>query len=161
MVKHTSVLKMLPDRFSRARIIPGTRSFHQFIPLFRGEIATKRVSEDIDYSLKFEFEQVQQVLLFMVSIDQFVLCTCGSHKRVGMAWEVNTTHNNIEMKFMHLICPSKSYTWSRRDDICWVPKTNILFQLKTPSWLQEQGDSTIYIMTIKNISKIYQFNKFL
>ena len=39
------------------------------------KIALKRVSNDISYSLKFEFEQVQQVLsLSMVSIGQFVLC---------------------------------------------------------------------------------------
>ena len=49
------VREMLSDCFSRAKTIPGTRSFHQFIPLSRGEIATKKVSEDIDYSLKFEF----------------------------------------------------------------------------------------------------------
>ena len=55
MVKHISVFT--------------TRSFHQLIALSRGEIATKWVSENIDYSMKFEFEQVQQVLRgLMVSI---------------------------------------------------------------------------------------------
>ena len=89
MVKHTSVLKMLSDRFSTAKTIPGTRLFNQFIPLSRGGgggIAAKRVSEDIDYSVKFEFEQVQQVLsLLTVSIGQFVLCSYEGHKFVGMA----------------------------------------------------------------------------
>ena len=85
-----SVQEMLSDRFSRAKTIPGTRSFHQFIPLSRGEI---RVSEDIDYSLKFEFEQVQQDLsLSMVSVGQFVLCTYDGHKWVGMGCEVDTAH---------------------------------------------------------------------
>ena len=85
-----SVQEMLSDRFSRAKTIPGTRSFHQFIPLSRGEI---RVSEDIDYSLKFEFEQVQQVLsLSMVSVGQFVSCTYDGHKWVGMGCEVDTAH---------------------------------------------------------------------
>ena len=87
MVKHTSVLKMLSDRFSTAKTIPGTRLFNQFVPLSRGgEIAAKRVSEDIDYLVKFEFEQVQQVLsLLTVSIGQFVLCSYEGHKFVGMA----------------------------------------------------------------------------
>ena len=86
MVKHTSVLKMLSDCFSRAKTIPGIRLFNEFIPLSRGEIATKRVSEDTDYSVKFEFEQVQQVLsLLTVSIGQFVLCSYEGHKFVGMA----------------------------------------------------------------------------
>ena len=50
------VREMLLNHFSRAKTIPGTRSFDEFIPLSRGEIATKRVSEDNDYSLEFEFE---------------------------------------------------------------------------------------------------------
>ena len=92
MVKHTLVLKMLSDRSSRAKIISDTRP--------RGGGGTKRVSEHIDYLVKFEFEQVQQVLsLLMVSIGRLVLCTCDGHN----------------------------------DDICWVPVTNILFLLKTPS----------------------------
>ena len=73
--KETMVQEMLSDCF-RAKTIPETRSFYQFTPLSRGEMATKRVSEDIDYSLKFEFEQVQQVLsLPVVNIGLFVLCT--------------------------------------------------------------------------------------
>ena len=125
---------MLSDLFSRAKTIPGTGSFHQFIPLSRGEITTKCVSEDIDYSLKFEFEQIQQGLsLSMVSIGQFVLCTYDGHKWLGVASEVDTTHKDIEIKFMHPPCPSRSYTWLRRDDICWVPIANILCLLKTPS----------------------------
>ena len=99
------VREMLSDCFSRAKTIPGTRSFHQFIPLSRGEIATKRVSQDIE----FEFEQVQQVLsLSMVSIGQFVLCTYDGHKWVGMVCEVDAAHKDIEIQFMHPPCPSRS-----------------------------------------------------
>ena len=135
-----SVWEMLSECFSRAKTIPGTRSFHQFIPLSRGEIATKSVSEDIDYLLKFEFEQVQQVLsLSMVNTSQFVLCTYDSHKWVGMACEVDTAHKDIEIQFMHPPCPSRSYIWQRRDDICWVPITNILCLLKTLSLTKATG----------------------
>ena len=114
-----------------------------FINLYHfqgGEIATKRVSEDVDYSLKFEFEQVQQILsLSMVNIGQFVLCTYDGHKWVGMACEVNAEHKGFEIKFMHPPCPSRSYTSPRRDDICWVPITNILLLLKTPSLTTSTG----------------------
>ena len=120
MVKHPSVLKMLSDRFSRAKVIPGTRLFNQFIPLSRGEIATKRVSEDIDCSVKFECEQVQKVLILLtVTTGQFVLCSYEGHKLFGMACEMNTAHKeDIEITFMHPLCPSRSYTWLRRDNIC-------------------------------------------
>ena len=44
----------------------------------------------------------------------------------------DTAYEDIEIKFMHPFCPSRFYTWPRRD-ICWVPTTNILFLLKTQS----------------------------
>ena len=69
----------------------------------------------------------------MVSIGQFALSTCDGHKWVDIACEVNTAHKDIEIKFMRPLCPSRSYTWPRWDDICWVPTTNILFLLKAPS----------------------------
>ena len=146
MVKHTSVLKMLSDRFSRVKTIPSAGLFNQFIPFSRGEIAPKRISEDIDQSMKFKFEQVQQVLsLLMVSISQFVLCSYESHKLFGMACEVNTAHKDIEIKFMHPLCPSRFYTWLRRDGIYWLPTTNIFFLPKTQSMTTGIGrQSKIY-----------------
>ena len=100
--------------------------------------------------LKFEFVQVQQVLsLLRTSIGQFVLCSYEGHKLLGMACEVNTTHKDIEIKFMHPLCPSRSFTWLRRDDICLLPITNIFFLLETQSMTTGIGrDSTIYTMTI-------------
>ena len=129
-----SVREMLSERFSRAKTIPGTRSFHQFIPPSSRGIARKRISENIDYSLKFESEQVQQVLsLSMVSIGRFMLCTYDGHKWVGIASQVGTAHKDIEIKFLHPPCPTTSYTWPRREDIYWVPITNTLCLLQTSS----------------------------
>ena len=91
---------MLSDPVSRTKTIPGTRSFHQLNATFKGGIGTKRASEYTDYSVKFDFEQVQQVLsLLMLSIGWFVLCTCDGHKWVAMACKVNTAHKDIEIKF--------------------------------------------------------------
>ena len=75
----------------------------------------------------------------MVSIGQFVLCTYDGHKWLGMACEVDAAHKDIEIQFMHPSCPSRSYTWPRCDDICWVPITNILCLLKTPSLTTATG----------------------
>ena len=51
----------------------------------------------------------------------------------------DTAYKYIEIKFMHPPCPSRFYTWTRRDEICWVPITNILFLLKTPSLITGIG----------------------
>ena len=67
----------------------------------------------------------------MVSIGQFVLYTHDGDKWVDMTWEVNTAHKKIEIKFMHPLCPSRSYTWPKHDGIYWVPITNIFFTENT------------------------------
>ena len=168
MVKHPSVLKMLSDRFSRAKVIPGTRLFNQFIPLSMGEIATKRVSEDIDCSVKFECEQVQKVLILLtVTTGQFVLCSYEGHKLFGMACEVNTAHKDIEIKFMHPLCPNRSYCWLRCD-VCWLLITNTFFLLKTQSLTTGIGrqyylhndnqkyiqDAALYMMSINTVTNL-------
>ena len=68
-----------------------------------------------------------------MSIVQFVLCFYEGHKLFGMACELNTAHKDIEIKFMHPLCPSGSYTWLRHGDICSLPITNIFFLQKTQS----------------------------
>ena len=51
----------------------------------------------------------------------------------------DAAHKDIEIKFMHSLCPNRFYTWPRCDDICWVPITNILCLLKTPSLTTATG----------------------
>ena len=133
-----------------------------------GEIATKRVFEDTDYSVKFEFEQVQQVLsLLTVGIGLFVLCSYEGHKLFGMACEVNTAHKDIEIKFMHPLCPNRSYCWLRCD-VCWLLITNIFFSLKTQSLTTGIGrqyylhndnqkyiqDAALYMMSINTVTNL-------
>ena len=85
-MKHISALKIFLQT-----VLAEPKPFQElghFINLyhFQGGNTYKRVSEDIDYSLKFESEQVQQVLsLLMVSIGQFVLHTHDGDNWVGMA----------------------------------------------------------------------------
>ena len=47
--------KNLEERMGLAKTIPGTRGFHQFIPLTQNRIVAKRVSEDKQFALIFSF----------------------------------------------------------------------------------------------------------
>ena len=77
--------------------------------------------------------------LSTVSIGQFVLCIYDGHRWVGMVCELDMAHNDIDIKFMHSPRPSRSYTWPSRDDISWLPLTNILCLLKTTSLTTTTG----------------------
>lgn len=55
----------LENRFKQAKTVPGTRSYHQFVPLSTASIGTKRVSADEDFTLVFNFtEEVRNHKIF-------------------------------------------------------------------------------------------------
>ena len=47
--------KKLADRFSISITVPGTRSFHQIVPLSKSIVSMKRVSDDDNFGLEFDF----------------------------------------------------------------------------------------------------------
>ena len=50
-----NVRDFLNQIFESKRTIPGTRSFHQYVPLRNLSIGCKCVSEDDDFVLQYEF----------------------------------------------------------------------------------------------------------
>ena len=65
----------MEERYKRADTVPGTRSFHQFIPISDSIIGAKYVSDDQYYAIQFDFNIV--VLLGpgdAISPSQFVVC---------------------------------------------------------------------------------------
>ena len=46
--------EQLKERFSSVTTLPGTRSFHHFVPLSESVMAAKRVSEDQVYAIEFD-----------------------------------------------------------------------------------------------------------
>ena len=48
----------MEERYKRADTVPGTRSFHQFIPISDSIIGAKYVSDDQYYAIQFDFSIV-------------------------------------------------------------------------------------------------------
>ena len=48
----------MEERYKRADLVPGTRSFHQFIPISDSIIGAKYVSDDQYYAIQFDFNIV-------------------------------------------------------------------------------------------------------
>ena len=62
------------------KTIPGTRSFHHFVPLSKFEVATKRLSEEEMFTLKFQFKQGEaQLEVVEIAVSKFVLFTSILH----------------------------------------------------------------------------------
>ena len=132
----------LADRFSTTTTIPGTRSFHQYVPTSKSTISMKRVSDDDDFSLTYDFinkRKCKRNQTENVKISQYILCKYDELYWIGMVSEIDNEHDDFKVKFMHPNCPSCSYNWPNRDDICWVPRMNVIFLLQTPSTSSVSG----------------------
>ena len=78
------VRRSLTMRFKNASTVPGTRNFHQFIPLARDKIAMKQCSEDENYDLIYDFSiRAEEKLVNFLFQDMFV---ASATIKFGLAW---------------------------------------------------------------------------
>ena len=101
----------LEDRFFKASNIPGTRNFHQFVPLGDHKIATKRCSEDREIALVHSFIPNTTVAEIEVFHFDFVCCLYEQQWWIGMVQDINKEEADIAVKFMHPNGPSASFKW--------------------------------------------------
>ena len=126
----------LDKRYQKASTLPGTRSFHHFVPLTETVIGAKRVSSENDYTIKYdivgglEIDKVGENLL--VKCSDFIICRYDQHFWLGFTISVDEIYDDVEVKFMHPAFPSMSFTWPQKEDICFVPKPHILYIVKAP-----------------------------
>ncbi|XP_047129865.1 uncharacterized protein LOC124809907 [Hydra vulgaris] len=126
----------LTDRLLTATTVPGTKSFHQFVPSSLSNIKMKRVSDDADFALTFDFlnkQKFETIKIDYVMISQYLFCKYDEFYWLGMVSEIDKENDDFLVKFMHPHYPSRSYYWPNRDDNCWVPRMNIISFVKTPS----------------------------
>ena len=148
----------LTNRLNEAKTLPGTRSYHQYSPLSITTIATKRVSEETDYSLKFDFKKRQEntdIDITQINPPQYIVCIYDENRWIGLASEIDIINVDVQVKFMHPPYPSRFYMWPRREDVCWIPLTNILCKIKDPSQTSTRGRK--YCLNDADISIIENF----
>ena len=99
----------MEERYKRADNVPGTKSFHQFIPISHLIIGTKYVSDDQYYAVQFDFNIVN--LLGpgdMLSPPQFIVFLYDRQYCVGIIMGVSTENVDVKVKFMHPKLPTPS-----------------------------------------------------
>lgn len=146
--EHLSVCRQnLEVRFSQAKTVPGTRSFHCFVPISECEIATKRISSDCTYNMVFNFSGKQnlpeeQLNMAQICTNSYVACMYDDHWFFGLVLSKDEEECDMEIKFMHPFGPSTSFHWPyQKDDICFVPLQNILSLVDPPT---TKGTGRVY-----------------
>ena len=84
----------LADRFSIATTVPGTRSFHQIVPLLKSIVSMKQVSGDDDFALEFDFlnkKKNEYIKIENEKISQYLLCRYDEFYWIGMVSEIDST----------------------------------------------------------------------
>ena len=128
------IRSMLDTRFSTATTLPGTRSFHQYTPLSESVMAAKRVSEDELYALEFNLVlgKTNLVKLADPNMSDFIVCSYDEKLWVGLVDVVDKEHDDVQVKFMHPSYPARSFSWPRKDDVCFVPIVNVACIIGAP-----------------------------
>lgn len=128
------VKRSLTMRFKNASTVPGTRSFHQFIPLARDKIAMKQCSEDEKYDLIYDFSIGAKEKPVNSFVSGYVCCKCDNKIWIGMVLEIDMENKDLLIKFMHPALPSHTFYWKEDfKDICFVPLMNILCTVDVPT----------------------------
>ena len=152
----TKTREALCNRYVSAKTVPGTRGFHQFVPLSSSSIGAKRISADSNFSLKFDFYFSPERVAIEFSINCFVICIYDGEHWVGLIDDVDKDLRDARVKFMHPKCTAVSYFWPTRDDVCWVPDENILHTISIPTTVTgrqyklQQKDSDILNKIMNN-----------
>ena len=85
--------EILKERFTNARTVPGTQSFHHFVPKASSSIIAKRVSIDEKNAIEFDFFSSKPSEL-KISIMSQIMFYAYMTTNIGLVWWINWTVNS-------------------------------------------------------------------
>ena len=117
------------DRFTKLKIVPGTRSSHHFVPISCNKIAHKLTSEDREF-LQFDFSKslTQEIDIKNIKCFSYVSCIFNTFWWVGIVHE-----GDLKIEFLHPHGSRKSFSWPSVADKCFVSVSNILRIITAPT----------------------------
>ena len=153
------IRKNLKLRYKMGSTVPGTRTYHCFIPISTDEIQFERISADAEFSGSFKFtasltEGIESKISEVKRMD-FVACYYDMHWWIGLLEDINRENKDCKIKFMHPHGPAASFCWPIMDDICWVPFDKLICKIEAPETLTGRTyklriQDTMKIMTLLN-----------
>ena len=118
--------------------MPGTCSYHVFIPQNIEIISFKRIGENKEISGQHSFFQSQQTSI-IPNNQGYVAITYNHHWWIGLVIAVESLSMEAKIMFMSPHGLTRNFFWLQRDDICWVSNDNILKLLSHLSSTSQSG----------------------
>ena len=148
MKDHEQEAKILAERFKYCRTVPGTRSFHSFIPISISSVdvmpfslGTKKRTERVTSA------NITEEALPLSALKRYVTVAYEGSCWLGYVVKVDINARLVEVNFLHPKLPAQSYVYPRHQDILEVDPTDIL-TLVNPS----TATGRRYFLTEKEIA---------
>ena len=134
----TKTPEYVEHRFTKAFAIPGTRSYHEFMPHSENNIGMNYCSKDQELATTFSFLNKDKVSDAVNSNEEssenvkalnLVSCYYDNYWWIGLVLEKNDLQEGSRIKFIHPHGPSLSFVRCSFKDICWVPNNHILCKI--------------------------------
>nr|XP_047131778.1 uncharacterized protein LOC124810743 [Hydra vulgaris] len=142
----TLVRTALKERLDTANTIPGTRSYHQFVPLDHQKGGTKLCSVDEEFALIHDLKRTVN----LVPVDY----ACVSYKQkwwIGVIEDINLEEKDVLVKFMCPNAPARSFKWPPKESQCWIPDAQIICKVEV--LITKTG--LCYYLSKKDFKKIF------
>ena len=116
-------------RFLDIKELPGTRSCHQFIPLNTTLIGAKRYSEQVDFTMTFDFSKQRKNINYNITdhnvvsylkIGDYVACIYDHDWYIGTVEIVCEEEGDLQIRFLHPKGPGRPmncFFWPPKEDI--------------------------------------------
>ena len=110
----------------------GTPKNQQFIP-YGNDIVMKRVSG----STGFETKMITNLPLNGLKIEDrapvsFYACQYENGWYLSIASFASMENQDLNIKFLHPKGPAVLFFWPSRDEICWIPISNVICKVQPP-----------------------------
>ena len=119
--------KLLKERFSHSKTIPGTQSYHSFIPKCIFSVEVKPYSKSTKTKIeKVTSAHIAQDTLQLSTLKGYVTVAYEENCWLGQVVKVDLEARLVEVNFLHPKLPAKSYFYPQHQDILEVDPSDIL-----------------------------------
>ena len=106
----TKVCTKLKTRYASGHTVPGTCSYHVFIPKNAGILSFKRIGKDDEISGQHSFFQPKQSSI-IPNIQDYIVVKYGGHWWIGLVITIESISMEAKIQFVSPHSPRKNFFW--------------------------------------------------